>query len=152
MNIAIGSPILEFSMLDQNETTVSNISLKGQKYILFFYPKDDSPSCTKEACSLRDHYRSIINKGYKIYGVSPDTVKKHRKFIDKYEFQYDLLSDEKLETLNSFGLYGPKKFMGKEIVGVYRTTVIVDAEGVITHIVTEVKTAQHGEQVLELIS
>lgn len=152
MKIAIGSPIPDFSMLDQNETIVSNTSLKGQKYILFFYPKDDSPSCTKEACSLRDHYRSINNKGYKIFGISPDTVKKHRKFIDKYEFQYDLLSDDKLETLTNFGLYGPKKFMGKDIVGVYRTTVIVNAEGLITHIVTEVKTAQHGEQVLELIS
>ena len=149
--IEIGQKIPDFSISDEKGELVSSESLLGQKYILFFYPKDDSPSCTKEACSIRDHYKSIIKLGYQIFGVSPDNEKKHKKFIDKYEFQYPLLADTELEMTKSFGLYGPKKFMGKDIIGVYRTTVIVNESGNITHIIDNVKTATHGEQILELL-
>ncbi|HMP31726.1 MAG TPA: peroxiredoxin [Saprospiraceae bacterium] len=149
--IEIGQKIPDFSISDEKGELVSSESLLGQKYILFFYPKDDSPSCTKEACSIRDHYKSIIKLGYQIFGVSPDNEKKHKKFIDKYEFQYPLLADTELEMTKSFGLYGPKKFMGKDIIGVYRTTVIVNESGIITHIIDNVKTATHGEQILELL-
>lgn len=149
MKIKVGDQLPNFEMPNQNGEIVSLESLKGQKFLLFFYPKDDSPGCTKEACSIRDNYRKISKAGYKVFGVSPDTPKKHLKFIDKYEFQYDLLSDEDKVVLNSYGLWGPKKFMGREIIGVYRTTILVDENGVIEEIIEKVKTKIHGEQILE---
>lgn len=152
MKIKVGEKLPDFEMPNQNGDIVSSESLKGQKFILFFYPKDDSPGCTKEACSVRDNYRKISKAGYKVFGVSPDTPKKHLKFIDKYEFQYDLLSDEDKAVLNKFGLWGPKKFMGREIIGVYRTTILVNEEGVIEEIIEKVKTKIHGEQILEAMS
>jgi peroxiredoxin Q/BCP len=149
--IKVGQNVPEFLLPDQNGTLINSSLLLGQKYILFFYPKDDSPSCTKEACSIRDHYKAISKIGYKIFGISPDNEKKHKKFIAKYEFQYPLLADTDLEVIKAFGLYGPKKFMGKDIVGVYRTTVIVNEQGIISHVIDDVKTSVHGEQILELL-
>ena len=152
MKIKVGEKLPNFEMPNQNGDLVSLESLKGEKFILFFYPKDDSPGCTKEACSIRDNYRKISKAGYKVFGVSPDTPKKHLKFIDKYEFQYELLSDEDKAVLTSYGLWGPKKFMGREIIGVYRTTILVNEEGVIEEIIEKVKTKIHGEQILEVMS
>jgi len=152
MKIAIGKPVPAFELLDQNEQPISSDSLLGKKYILFFYPKDDSPGCTKEACSIRDNYRNISKAGFEVFGVSPDKPKKHQKFIDKYEFQYSLLADLDKKMINDFGLWGPKKFMGREIEGVYRTTVIVDEEGNVMDIIDKVVTKIHGEQLLEAIS
>lgn len=149
--VQVGQNVPEFSINDENGEVVSSKNLLGQKYILFFYPQDDSPSCTKEACSVRDHYSAITKLGYKIFGVSPDNEKKHKKFISKYEFQYPLLADSEKEMINAFGLFGPKKFMGKEVMGVYRTTVIVDEKGIIKNIIDQVKTAEHGQQILEVI-
>ncbi len=151
-NITVGEKLPQFELPNQNGENVSLDSLKGQKFILFFYPKDDSPGCTKEACSVRDNYRKISKAGYKVFGVSPDTPKKHLKFIDKYEFQYDLLSDIDKEVLTAFGLWGPKQFMGREIIGVYRTTLLVDEDGIVEEIISKVKTKIHGEQILELAS
>lgn len=151
MKIEAGASVPAFSLPNQNGEIVSSESLKGKKYILFFYPKDDSPGCTKEACNIRDNYRSITKKGYEVYGISPDKEKKHEKFIAKYEFQYDLLADTEKEMINAFGLWGPKKFMGKEITGVYRTTVIVNEEGIVSAVVEKVITKSHGEQLLGVI-
>jgi len=150
--LKVGKKVPKFSALNQNEEVISNTSLKGSKYILFFYPKDDSPGCTKEACSVRDEYRSISKHDYQVFGISPDNVKKHNKFIAKYEFQYDLLADPEKEMIFAFGLFGPKKFMGREIQGVYRTTLIVDETGKIEHIIDKVKTKEHGKQILEYLS
>jgi len=152
MNIQIGQKVPSFSLPNEKEEIISSESLIGEKYILFFYPKDDSPGCTKEACSIRDNYRSLQKKGFKVFGVSPDKAKKHQKFIDKYEFQYSLLADTEKEMINAFGLWGPKKFMGREIVGVYRKTVIVDEDGIITHIIDKVVTKSHGDQILEVLA
>lgn len=152
MKITVGQPVPSFELLDQNEKAVSSANLLGKKYILFFYPKDDSPGCTKEACSIRDNYKNINKLGYEVFGVSPDKPQKHQKFIDKYEFQYSLLSDTEKKMINDFGLWGPKKFMGREIEGVYRTTVIVNCEGVISEIIGKVVTKKHGEQLCEAIA
>lgn len=149
MNIEIGKKVPSFSLENEKGEIVSSKSLLGEKYVLFFYPKDDSPGCTKEACSIRDNYKALSKKGYKVFGVSPDKAKKHQKFIDKYEFQFSLLADTEKEMINAFGLWGPKKFMGREIVGVYRKTVIVDENGIISHIIEKVVTKSHGEQILE---
>lgn len=149
--LQIGESLPKFSLENQRGEIVSNETLLGQKYIIFFYPKDDSPGCTKQACSVRDNYRTISSRGYKVFGVSPDNVKKHNKFIDKYEFQYDLLADPEKEMINDFGVIGPKKFMGREIIGVYRTTFFVDENGQIEHIIDKVKTKEHGQQILNYL-
>lgn len=151
MSVSVGQKVPSFNANNQNGDLVSDELLKGKKYILFFYPKDDSPGCTKEACSVRDYYKDIKKKGYSIYGVSPDKEKKHQKFIDKYEFQYDLLADPEKEMILAFGLWGPKKFMGREITGVYRKTVFVNEEGIVDHIIDKVVTKNHGPQILEVI-
>lgn len=151
MKLKHGDTIPQFSLENEKGEIVTDSNLRGSKTILFFYPKDDSPGCTKEACNLRDNYKVLSKKGYKIYGISPDTAKKHQKFIDKYEFQYSLLADPDKKMINDYGLWGPKKFMGREIVGVYRTTLIVNEEGVIEHIISKVKTKEHANQILELI-
>ena len=146
-----GDKVPQFSANNENGDLVSSESLKGKKYVLFFYPKDDSPGCTKEACSIRDNYKLLTKRGYEIYGVSPDNEKKHQKFIGKYEFQYSLLADPDKKMINDFGLWGPKKFMGREIVGVHRTTFIINEEGVIEKILKKIKTKEHGSEILEAL-
>lgn len=147
-----GNEIPEFEANNEKGMVISKRGLLGKKYILFFYPKDDSPGCTKEACSIRDNFRHLKKQGYEIYGISPDTEKKHNKFIDKYELQYSLLADLNKEIITSFGLWGPKKFMGREITGVYRTTFIVNEQGQIDKILSKVKTKEHGKQILDAIA
>lgn len=149
--LQVGDALPQFSVTDEKGNVVNNESLLGKKTILFFYPKDDSPGCTKEACSIRDDYRVFEKAGYTVYGVSPDTEKKHQKFIDKYEFQYSLLADPEKEMINAFSLWGPKKFMGREITGVYRTTLVVDEKGIISHIIDKVKTKDHAQQLIDML-
>jgi len=151
MKISIGQKVPKFSLPNEKGEIVSSENLLGKKYILFFYPKDDSPGCTKEACSVRDNYKGLQKMGYEVFGISPDKEKKHQKFIDKYELQYSLLADTEKEMINAFGLWGPKKFMGREITGVYRTTVLVDEHGSISHIIEKVVTKSHGDQLIESI-
>ena len=150
-HLKVGDPIPAFTTVNEDGETVSSEDLKGSKAILFFYPKDDSPGCTKEACSLRDNYKVFNKNGFKIFGISPDNEKKHRKFIDKYEFQYSLLADPEKEIINAFGIWGPKKFMGREIVGVHRTTFVIDEEGKIITIIDKVKTKDHAQQLIDAL-
>lgn len=149
--IKVGDKIPDFSVTTQDGIVVTPKTMKGTKHILFFYPKDDSPGCTKEACSIRDKFTKFDKKGYVIYGISPDKEKKHQKFIDKYEFQYSLLADTEKEMINAFGLFGPKKFMGREVFGVYRTTVIINEKGIVEIIIDKVKTKDHGDQLIEAL-
>lgn len=151
MKIKIGDKIPAFKSTDQDGNVITTEGLTGKKLILFFYPKDDSPGCTKEACNLRDNYNMFKKNGYTIYGISPDTEKKHKKFIEKYEFQFSLIADPNREIIDSFGLYGPKKFMGKDVIGVYRTTVVTDENLTITHILDKVKTDEHATQLAEAL-
>ena len=150
-NVSIGDPIPPFNATDENGNPVNNESLKGKKNIIFFYGQDDSPTCTKEACNVRDNYKFFTNKGFNIYGVSKDNEKKHKKFIDKYDLPYSLIADTELSMMNAFGFYGPKIFMGKEVTGVYRSTVITDENGIISHIIYDVVSANHSEQIKEAI-
>ncbi len=151
MALKVGDKAPDFEAFNENGEKISLSNLKGKKVILFFYPKDDSPGCTKEACNLRDNFKVLSKLGYEIYGVSPDKVAKHKKFIDKYEFQYSLLADPEKVVIGAFGVWGPKKFMGKDIVGVYRTTFIINDEGIISHIIDKVKTDNHTAQILEAL-
>lgn len=151
-HLKVGDVAPSFSTKDQNGEVVSSEDLKGQKVVVFFYPKDDTPGCTSEACNLRDNYKKFQKMGYKIYGVSPDTEKKHLKFIDKYEFQFSLLADEDKSVLNAFGVWGTKKFMGRTYEGVHRTTFIIDEEWKITAIIDKVKTKDHSNQIFDAVA
>ena len=149
-HLKVGDKAPEFTSVNEDGNPISLSDYRGKKVVLFFYPKDDSPGCTKEACSIRDDYRSIQKAGYEVLGISPDKDTKHRKFIDKYEFQYSLVADPEKKIIESYGLWGPKKFMGREVIGVHRTTFLVDADGIIEEIITKVKTKDHAKQILEV--
>ena len=122
---------------------------KGSKVVIFFYPKANTPGCTAEACDLRDHYKELKEAGYVLLGVSADTELKQKKFADKFNLPFPLLADTERTILNSFGVWGPKKFMGKEYDGIHRMTFILDEDGVIERVIDKVKTKTHAEQILE---
>lgn len=137
-----------FSATDQHGNLISLESLKGNKVVLYFYPKDDTPGCTAEACNLRDNHSELINKGFVVIGVSPDPLKSHEKFTTKYELPFSLLPDTDKTIIQSYGVWGPKKFMGKSYDGVFRTTFVIDEKGLIEKVFTQVDTKNHTEQIL----
>ena len=137
-----------FNALNEKGQSVSLADYKGKKLVLYFYPKDDTPGCTAEACSLRDGYGQFLSKGYAILGVSPDSVKKHVKFIEKYALPFSLLADEDHSVALAYGVWGPKKFMGRAYDGIHRTTFVIDENGAIERIITKVDTENHTGQLL----
>lgn len=149
--LKVGDKAPEFSVLDEQSNLRTSVSLKGSRYIVFFYPRANTPGCTAEACSLRDGYALLQEKGYQLFGVSEDSPKKQLAFKEKYEFQYPLLADTEHQLIKGYGVWGPKKFMGKEYDGLYRTTFVVNEEGFVTHVVEKVNTKDHANQLLELI-
>ena len=149
--VKVGDKIPDFNAQNENGEPVNVATLTGQKNIIYFYPKDDTPTCTKEACNLRDNYDFFKSKGYKIYGVSKDNAAKHQKFISKYDLPFSLIADPDLEVTNAFGFFGPKRFMGKDTEGTYRTTIVTDENAVITHIIYDVKAAIHSNQLKEAL-
>ncbi|MEI8047794.1 MAG: thioredoxin-dependent thiol peroxidase [Bacteroidota bacterium] len=138
-----------FTANDQHGNEISLESLKGKKVILYFYPKDSTPGCTVEACNLRDNHADLINKGFVVIGVSPDALRSHGKFAEKYELPFSLLSDTDKKIILAYGVWGPKKFMGKSYDGVFRTTFVIDENGIIEKVFTKVDTKKHTEQILE---
>jgi len=144
-----GDKAPDFKGVDQDENTVQLSDFASRKLILFFYPKDNTPGCTAEACNLRDNYDALRKKGYELLGVSPDSVRKHQNFIKKHELPFPLLADTEKEVLNAYGVWGLKKIMGREYDGVHRTTFIIDEEGKIEKVFKKVKTKAHTEQILE---
>lgn len=150
-HLKVGDAAPNFSGINEKGETISLSDFEGKKLILFFYPKDNTPGCTAEACNLRDNYSELQAKGFELLGVSPDSPKKHQNFINKFEFPFPLLADTELETIKAFGIWGLKKFMGKEYDGVHRTTFLIDAQGKIAHIFAKVKTKTHAEQIFEAI-
>ncbi len=148
-NLKPGDKAPDFSGVNENGETVSLGDFKGKKLILFFYPKDNTPGCTAEACNLRDNYELLQSKGYALLGVSPDSEKKHQNFINKFDLPFPLLADTEQETLNAYGVWGKKKMYGREYMGVFRTTFVIDENGVIEKVFTKVKTKEHAEQILE---
>jgi peroxiredoxin Q/BCP len=146
-NVTVGDLVPAFRATLQTGEEITESSIVGKKHILFFYPQDDTPTCTKEACNLRDNYSFFEQQGYTVLGISKDTAKKHQKFIDKYSLPFSLIADPEMSMLNAFGFFGPKMFMGKEVMGTYRTTVVTDEKGVITHLIGDVVAAEHTEQI-----
>jgi len=143
-----GDKVPEFSSKDQDGNTINLSDYKGKKLIIFFYPRANTPGCTAEACNLRDNYEELQSQGYHLLGVSEDNEKKQAKFRDKYEFQYPLLADEDHTVIDAFGVWGPKKFMGKEYDGLHRTTFVIK-DGVVERVISKVKTKDHAAQILE---
>lgn len=145
------TPAPFFSGIDQHGKKVALTKWKGKKVVLFFYPKDDTTSCTAEACNLRDNYRALVKKGLTVVGVSPDNVKSHSKFVTKYQLPYTLIADEDRTIAMAYEVYGEKLFFGKIITGIHRTTFIIDENGQIQKIITKVKTKDHAQQILEAL-
>jgi thioredoxin-dependent peroxiredoxin len=144
-----GDKVPEFSVVDDRGNTQSLSAYKGQKLVVFFYPKANTPGCTAEACDLRDHYKELQDAGYALLGVSADSQKKQRNFSEKYSFPFPLLADEDKQVIEAFGVWGPKKFMGREYDGIHRMTFLIDENGVVERVIEKVKTKAHAAQILE---
>lgn len=149
--IAVGDKVPDIALKDQNGEDISLRDFRGKKVILFFYPQDDTPTCTTEACNLRDNYLLWQEKGYQVVGVSRDSVKSHQKFIKKYSLPYPLIADADRKLIDAFGLWGEKLLFGREVMGTYRTTFVIDEEGIITHVIDDVKSKEHTGQLLEIL-
>ena len=140
-----------FTLLSTEGKEISLDDFKGKKVVLYFYPKDDTPGCTKEACSFRDNLAQIKKKGAVVFGISADAIKSHQKFAEKYDLNFPLLSDESREVLKAFGVWKKKSFMGKSYMGIERTTFIIDEQGMIIHIFKNVKVDGHVEEILKVL-
>ncbi|XOD67348.1 MAG: thioredoxin-dependent thiol peroxidase [Flavobacteriales bacterium Tduv] len=143
-----GDKAPEFEGVDQDGNLVRSSDYQSKKYVVFFYPKANTPGCTSEICDLRDHYAELKSKGYDLLGVSADTVAKQKKFQEKYRFPFPLLADEGKDIIQAFGVWGRKKFLGIEFNGILRKTFIINEQGFITRVIEDVKTKAHAAQIL----
>lgn len=141
----------KFTAKDQNGNIVTLEDYLGKKLVLYFYPKDNTPGCTAEACNLRDNHNDLQNTGYEIVGVSPDSEESHKNFISKQDLPFTLLADEDKKVAKDYGVYGEKKLYGKTFMGIIRTTFIIDEEGRIERVIRKVKTKEHSEQIFNRI-
>lgn len=148
-SIKKGDQAPNFSALDQDGNKHSLADYKGKKLVIFFYPKANTPGCTAEACDLRDNFARFEAGNYALLGVSADNAKAQSNFKSKYEFPFPLLADEDKAVIQAFGVWGPKKFMGKDYDGIHRTTFIIDENSIIEEVITEVKTKIHASQILK---
>ncbi|MDC6364546.1 MULTISPECIES: thioredoxin-dependent thiol peroxidase [Flavobacteriaceae] len=146
--LKVGDKVPEFSSKDQDGNTINLSDYKGKKLVVFFYPRANTPGCTAEACNLRDNYEILQEQGFHILGVSDDSEKKQTNFRNKYNFPFPLLADEDHTVIETFGVWGPKKFMGREYDGLHRTTFVIDENGVVETVIDKVKTKDHAAQLL----
>jgi peroxiredoxin Q/BCP len=144
-----GDQAPQFSGVDQDGKSHQLSDYAGKKLVVFFYPKASTPGCTTEACDLRDNFERFKANNYALLGVSADSAKAQAKFRDKYELPFPLLADEDKSVINAFGVWGPKKFMGREYDGIHRTTFVIDENGIIDEVLSEVKTKAHADQILK---
>lgn len=147
-NLKVGDKAIDFEGLAENGEMIKLSDFKGSKLVLYFYPKDMTPGCTAQACDLTDNYDLLLKNNYKIVGVSADSIARHIKFKEKYSIPFPLISDEDHTLLNKYGVWGPKKFMGREYDGIHRKTFIISEEGNIERIIEKVKTKEHSKQIL----
>lgn len=145
-----GDQAPDFKGINQDGEEVKLTDFQGQKLILYFYPKDLTPGCAAQACNLNENLGDFKKKGYAVLGISADDEKKHRKFIDKYNLEFDLIADTDKDIIKKYGVWGPKQFMGKKYDGIHRTTFIIDEEGKVANVIDKVKTKSHTEQIKEL--
>jgi len=147
--LQVGDHLPEFTGVDQDGKTLRSEDFKGKKLIVFFYPKASTPGCTAEACDLNNNLETLQNDGYQLLGISADPVKAQKKFHEKYGFQYPLIADESKEIVEKFSVWQLKKFMGREFMGIVRTTFIFDEKGICTRVIEKVKTKEAAAQILE---
>ena len=151
MPITTGIPAPEFELRDDTGVTRRLADHRGKAVVLYFYPKDDTPGCTKEACNFRDDYSAYEKAGVIILGVSPDSPESHAKFKAKFSLPFPLLADDGHKVCDAYGVWGPKKFMGKEYEGVLRTTFLIDADGKIARVFEDVRPSEHSNEVLDAL-
>ncbi len=144
-----GDKALLFTAIDQNGDKVSLASYKGKKVVLYFYPEDDTPTCTIQACNLRDNYALLTKEGFHVLGVSPDAPQKHKKFEAKYNLPFTLLADPTHAIIEKYGVWGQKKLYGREYMGLHRTTFLIDEKGIIRKIFLRPKNKQHAEEIVK---
>ena len=147
--LKVGEKVSSFTVNDHLGNPHSLEQYQGSKVVVFFYPKASTPGCTAEACDLRDHYKELKDAGYVLLGVSANTEKKQKAFVDKFDFPFPLLADTEKAIIEAFGVWGPKKFMGKEYDGIHRMTFILDENGIVERVIDKVKTKEHAAQILE---
>ena len=147
--LATGDKAPAFKANNQNGETIALKDLKGKKLVVYFYPADDTPTCTKQACNLRDNYAQLLKAGINLIGISPDDEKQHKKFENKYQLPFSLLADVDTKIAQAFGVWGPKKFMGRDYIGLHRTTFLIDETGKIVHVISKPVTKAHAEEILE---
>ena len=147
-----GDKAPNFTAKDQNGQTVSLADFKGKTVILYFYPKDDTPGCTAEACDFRDNYQSLLGKGFQVIGVSTDDEKSHKKFITKHNLPFPLIADTDHSVVEAYGVWGEKNMYGKKYMGTVRTTFIIDTDGIIKTVIDKVDTKASSQQVLDLLA
>ncbi len=148
MNLKAGRKAPDFTLLDQNGDKHKLSQYKGDWVLIYFYPKDNTPGCTKEACAIRDQWSAFKRLKLKVLGISPDPVKKHASFVEKFELPFTLLADEEKKVVNKYGVWGLKKFMGREYEGTFRKSFLIDPDGKIAKVYEKVKPAEHAEEVL----
>lgn len=148
--IKIGDTIPLLSGTDQNSKQVEFKSFLGKKTVIYFYPKDDTPGCTAQACNIRDNYAALMVKEIQIIGISADSEASHLKFTNKYQLPFPLIADHSKQIINAFGVWGEKKFMGKVYDGIYRTTFLIDEEGIVVGVITKPNTKDHVNEIYQL--
>ena len=146
--LQIGDKAPSINAIDQNGNNITLEQYQGKKVVLYFYPKDMTPGCTAQSCNLSDNYKLLLEKGYDVLGVSCDSVKRHQKFIAKHNLPFNLISDEDHKVVNDYGVWQLKKFMGREYMGIVRTTFIIDGNGLISDIISKVNTKEHTTQII----
>ena len=149
IHLKIGEIAPAINSVDQNGDAITLEQFKGKKVVLYFYPKDMTPGCTVQSCNLRDNYQSLLDKGYVVLGCSADSPERHVKFIEKHDLPFSLISDQDKKAVNAYGVWGPKKFMGREYDGIHRTTFIIDENGIIEDIIEKVNTKEHTSQIIK---
>lgn len=147
-HLTTGDQAPEFEGKDQNGNTIKLSDYQGKKVVLYFYPKDDTPGCTAQACNLRDNYSDLQSRGFEVIGVSADNEQKHQKFIAKYDLPFILIADTDRKVIEAYGVWGKKKFMGREYDGIHRETFVIDEQGKIEQVIEKVKTKEAAEQII----
>jgi peroxiredoxin Q/BCP len=148
--LKVGDLAPNFSAKDQDGNIIDSTKFNDKKWVIYFYPKDQTPGCIAQACSIRDNYSLLLNKGISIIGVSADNQKSHLNFIEKQQIPFPLIADEDKKVIEAFGVWGEKKFMGKIYDGIHRTTFLINEEGIIVGIIDKPNTKAHAEEILEL--
>ena len=147
-HLKVGVKAPDIDALDELGNQITLSQFKGKKLILFFYPKDSTPTCTVEACNLRDNYSDLLNKGFNVVGVSADTEKKHQNFINKHKLPFPLIADVDKKVINDYGVWGPKKFMGRSYDGIHRKTFLFDESGFLVDVIEKPKTKFHADEII----